>query len=338
MATDLVYPTSAEIREVERTKMPNLIQDRPVFNVFPIREVDDHVIQWAQADNYTGLQQIRGINGAPLRVNRKGAKLFTEVPGVYGEFSQIDELEITRRRQYATANQRIRIDDLVMQEQDFLLGRRLDRIESIVWTLLVTGVFSVPHKDGAVVHAGAYTTQTFTAGVAWATSATATPLANFRAVKLLARGYSVVFDGTAEAWMNSTTANNFYGNLNANDLFGRREAGGSTLTRDGARAQLTGDNLPVIREYDGGYLDDTNTFQLFIPNNKVVVVGRRPSGVPVGEFLFTRNANNAGAAPGPYTRVIDRGLDSIPRSIEVHDGFNGGPTLLYPSSVVVMNV
>ena len=53
---------------------------------------------------------------------------------------------------------------------------------------------------------------------------------------------------------------------------------------------------------------------------------------------MTRNANNAGASPGMYVKVVDKGEDEVPRQIEVHLGFNGGPAVYYPSAVVKMAV
>jgi hypothetical protein len=77
---------------------------------------------------------------------------------------------------------------------------------------------------------------------------------------------------------------------------------------------------------------------LFIPNNKVVVVGTRPAGQRVGEYRITRNANNPDLGPGPYMKVVDNGEDKVPREIDVHDGHNGGPVLYYPGAIVVMSV
>jgi hypothetical protein len=96
--------------------------------------------------------------------------------------------------------------------------------------------------------------------------------------------------------------------------------------------------LPKIVIYDEGYIDESNTFQLFVPNNKVVVIGKRPAGQTVGEYIFTFNANNPGGTPGPYMKIIDRGEETVPRKIEVHDGHNGGPALYFPGSIVVMTV
>jgi hypothetical protein len=52
---------------------------------------------------------------------------------------------------------------------------------------------------------------------------------------------------------------------------------------------------------------------------------------------MTRNVNNANSAPGPYTKVIDRGELQVPRTIEVHDGHNGGPAIFYPSAVIKLS-
>jgi len=76
------------------------------------------------------------------------------------------------------------------------------------------------------------------------------------------------------------------------------------------------------------------TFTPFIPDNTAVVVGRRIDGSPIGNYKMVRNANNPGLAPGPYTKVIDRGETTVPRTIEIHDGHTGGPALFFPSAIV----
>jgi hypothetical protein len=97
--------------------------------------------------------------------------------------------------------------------------------------------------------------------------------------------------------------------------------------------------LPTIRIYDDGYLDDAGSFTLFVPNNKVIVIGQRPNNAEVGEYRFTRNVNNRGFAPGPYTMVEDTlDANNPPRKLQVHRGHNGGPVIYYPSAVVVMTV
>lgn len=340
MATEYIYPTQVELREIARTLLPRLEQNRVVFdaNFFPTRNVDSHLLEWEQRDNFTGLQQARGLNGRPNQVRPLGGQRFQVEPGIYGEYAMVDERELTTRRPWGTFAGTIDISDLVLEKQQHLLQRRLDRIELIVWTLLLTGTFSVPAPNGSIVHVDSYSPQTYTAGVPWGTVATATPLADFRTVQLKSRGYSVNFGSGSRMYMNRVTFNQILSNMNAADLYGRRMGGFATINGpDDVNQLLAGDDLPGIVIYDDGYLDENGVFRLFIPNNKAVLIGARRDGEAVGEYRMTRNANNPGMAPGFYTKVVDD-EDDVPRSVVVHDGHNGGPILYYPSAIVVMTV
>jgi len=335
------FPTSATLRVLEQEKLPRLMQNRVIFDLLPIDTLESTSLIWEQRDNYEGLQQARGMNGEPPSVKQVGAKRYLMHPGVYGEQEYVDEWQLTERAAAGSLLPGpIDVSDLVMKIQDHLLQRRLDRIEKIGWDLLVNGTFSVPGPNGSIAQKDTFSIQTYAAGVPWSTVATATPLANFRAVRLLGRGRSVTFDQSAVAYMNQVTLNNLLSNGNSADIYGRRMSGLST-PNDMADVQqlLLRDLLPTIQMYDEGYIDDTtHTFNTFIPDNKVVVIGRRPAGETVGNYFYTRNAQNPGAAPGPYTKVFNRGDDDVPAKIEVHDGHNGGPVLYYPSAIVVMSV
>ncbi|MCD9188244.1 MAG: major capsid protein [Pyrinomonadaceae bacterium] len=335
---DFIYPTNEELKTIEQTKIHALSMNDPIFEHFPIVDVDSHVLSWEQRDNYKGLQQVRGLNGQPKRVNAVGGKKFTIEPGVYGEFATIDEIELTTRRQWGSFNQPVNIDDLVTEKQDQLLARRIDRIKAVLWTLVTLGVFTVLNELGQTVYGGTFPVQSFTAGVAWGTSATATPLANFRAVQLLSRGYSVDFGTRAKAYMNRVTFNKLVQNLNANDLAGRRTSGlNSVLNLTEINAILAGEGLPMIVVYDEGYLNDAGTFVPFIADDKVIVIGARPANQPVGDYAMTRNANNPNMEAGAYMKVVDD-EDDVPRLITVHDGHNGGPRIYFPSAIVRMSV
>lgn len=337
------YPTSAELTQIAQDKLPRLTQDRPVFDIFPIRSVAESMLIWEQYDNFQGLQQVRGYNGEPPKVQPIGLKSFTMQPGVYGEFMPIDELQLSVRRVAGTFGTPIDLTDLVLEKQDQLLQRRLDRIEYICWTLLATGTFAVPGPTGSVIHTDTFPIQTYTAPVPWSNSAQSMPLADLSAVQLLSRGHSVDFGAAATAFMNRFTFNNLRTNSNPADIYGRRTAGLGTFNNlQGINSLLTGDDLPSVSVYDLGYQAEdgtsTGTFTSFIPANVVIIVGKRPAGQQVGEYRMTRNVNNPDLSPGPYMRVIDRGEIQVPRNIEVHDGHNGGPVLYYGSAIVVMNV
>lgn len=330
------YPSAAELRVIEQEKLPTLTLADPIFTILPVEETDDDLLLWEQGDNYTGLQQIRGLNGEPSRVVQVGARSYMMRPGVYGEFIRIDEEQLTRRRQWGTFGTPINIADLVMRAQDQLLSRRIDVLRYIGWTLLVTGTFSVANPNGGLpMHTDTFSLQTFDATVSWATVASATPLADLRAIQLLSRGRGVDFGAGATLYVNRVTANYLLANTNAADLGGKRTAGLANIMSMGeVNTLLTGEGLPNIAIYDEGYLDASGTFVPFIGDLTGVLVGRRTSGASIGNYRMTRNANNPNLEPGAYTKVIDKGENEVPRIIDVHDGHNGGPVLYYPSAVV----
>lgn len=345
---DFSYPSAAELRLVTQELLPKLTITDPIFRHFPITEEDTDILMWEQELFYTGLQGVRGLNGEPGRVKQVGLNRFIAEPGVYGEWLPINERDLTRRRMYGTFGSSIDITDLVLRRQRQLLTRRINRIEQIMWSLAATGTYSVAQTVGGtsyVMATDTYAFQTFSAGVSWGTPATATPLADFRAVQLLSRGYSVSFARDAVAYMNQGTWNKYIANLNAADIYGRRTGGLGTYENvQQVNQLLQGDNLPQIEVYDGNYradpanAADPGAVQLLVPDNKVVVIGNRTGGEAIGEYRMTRNASNPNLAPGPYMAVVEVNPGKPPRKIEVHDGHNGGPVVFHNKAIVIMSV
>jgi hypothetical protein len=340
MPVAVTFPTNSELMSIQQELLPQLTEDDLIFRLMPIVNRDAALVEWEQMDNFTGLMQIRGLDGEPPSVPNVGLKKYRMEPGTYGEWAPITELELTTRRVPGTYNQPINIDNIVMIRQNQLLNRRLDRIRWILWTLLVSGTFTVPGVNGQVLHAGSFLVQTATATVVWTTVATAAPLADFRSLLLLYAGRSISFGPDARFVMNRITFNQMMLNTNQNDIGGRRLANGANLNSvTDVNVVLAANDLPPIEIYDKGYYPDGGgAFTRFIPNGKVVVIGQRPNGETIGEFQMTRNANNADLSPGPYTYVSDS-LDSgkpVPRKLRVDDGFNGGPALFFPGAVIVL--
>lgn len=336
------YPKNYELFQI----LPDLLQttdlDDPIFKYFPITNRNAGMVMWDIKDNTTGLQGVRGYNGQPNRINLAGHKRYKMEPGVYGDVAVLDEAHMTDMRMLGTANTPIDIEDLIMGVEKELITKQNSRIRQILWTLLGTGTFSVLNKLGQIEHADSFSMQVFTAGITWATTATATPLANFRAIKLLGRGHSVNFGKKAIAFMNQITFNNLIANVNSADLYGKRTNGLSTITSpDDVNRVLLGEDLPQIQIFDEGYFNDAGTYIPFIADNKVIVVGMRPNDQPVGEYQMTRNIHNPDGQPGAYSFIVDTlsdGNHPVPREISVHLGHNGGPAIFYPSAVVRMNV
>ena len=343
MATDFLLPSSAELQLVAQSLVPTLVMNDPIFKHFPITEKDAARLIWEQEAFYTGVQGIRGLNGQAGRVKEVGLNRFTAEPGVYGEHMVLDEFDMTERRIPGTFGTVIDATDLAISRQKQLLNRRINRIRQIAWNLASTGTYSVSQTIGGqsfVMATDSYTFQTYSAGVPWATVATATPLADLRAVKLLQRGYSVSFGRDATCYMNQTQFNSFIKNTNTADLFGRRTTGLATIENVNQLNQLlVGDDLPTIQVYDDNYRDDTGTVQLFLATNKAVVIGKRTLGDPVGEYRMTRNASNPNMAPGPFMKITDSADygQPMPREIKIWDAHNGGPIIFQPSAIVIMS-
>lgn len=346
---DFVYPTTLEMKEISSELQPKLIANSPVFRHFPVVDVQSDIMSWEQRDDYTGMQQVRGLGGQPGIVAHVGSKRYEYQPGYYGEVYPIDEREITRRAQLAQVSPTpISIDDLVMDANRQLLHRELVLIEYILWTLLTTGTFAIA-KDGLAIHADAYPIQTASCAVDWDTAASATPLADFRAVQVLGRGKGVSFGATATAYMNMITFHKMLANTNVSDLAGKlsmilQVGGDGTPLVDLSLVNkiLLGANLPQIEIYDEGYKDGDGTWTPFIPTDSVVIVGKRATGESLGEYRKTINANNDPVGPGSYVQVVDSKTpgnpNPVPRRIDVHRGHNGGPVIYYPSAVVVLTV
>lgn len=339
-ATAYRYPRITELQQIERDLVPVLTMDDPIFEIMPIREVNADRLQWDQEDDIIGLSQLRGLDGQPQNVRAVGSSRYEARPGVYGEFMTIDEEELTARAALGMNGQPVDVSDLVRMRQDQLLHRRINRIRYLGWKLVTTGSYLVTNRNG-ISHGDSYTLQTYDAST-WATAASATPLADFRGAQQLSGGHGVDFGASATAYANRVTSNYLLANTNAADLGGKRTAGLSNVLSLGQVNEVQGlEDLPRIRVYDDGYKDANGVFQRFIPNGVVVIVGKRTGGATIMDFAYTRNANNPGSAPGPYTFVDDRTTGPakiVPPTIFVHDGFNGGLRVYYPSAIVLMNV
>ena len=336
----LTYPSNSELMAIQQEFLPTLTLNDLSFQLMPIFAHDAAYVEWEQRDNFTGLQQIRGIEAEPPSVPNVGWKRWKMEAGVYGEWDHISEKAIIERRVPGSYNMPISIDDLVIEKQDYLLSRRIDRLRWLIWTLFTTGSFSCSGPNGNVLHAGQYNLQTATASPVWTDHTTSHPMADLLALLLSYRGISAQFGANGMMIMNRATANHLLLNNNTADLGKQRGQYGQTLfSVDLVNDILVANGLPRLVIYEAGYYPDGGgAFIPFIPDGKVVLVGERPNGESIGEFQMTRNASNPNAAPGPYTYVSDS-LDSgrrVPRKIRMDDGFNGGPTLTFPRLIIVL--
>jgi hypothetical protein len=333
------WPTTQTLRKITSVKIEALMADDPISTILPIANEDSHYLEWEVEDNNYGLQQARGLDGPPARVNKLGSKRYLFEPGVYGEFMVVNETEMTMlAREIGTVNERMTMDNIIDKYTTMLAQREVRRIKYIGWTLLTTKSFSVTGPNGQVLHTDTFSITDYNA-TTWATIASATPLADLAALITLGPTYGTNFGAGATVYMNDATFRNMMKNTNAADLGGRRVTGLQPVNnRPGLQEILTGDGLANIQVYDGWYNNDSDAIVRFIPDGKAVAVGQRPNGEALGEYAMTFNANNPGGASGPYAFVNDTRGKAVPPTIEIHRGHNGGPILWYPGSIVLMDV
>jgi hypothetical protein len=337
-AVTFTFPTAKELMAIEQKLLPSLTASNDIFGIFPSVNRNTHILEWEQLDNFQGMMQPRGLGGKPPRVQAVGSKTYQMLPGVYGEHMLIEEREVTVGRQFGTINDPINVDALVVQKGNQLLHRQLKRQAWIGWQLMINGVFTVTDAKGSILHADSYTRRMFNALVGWTTPATSTPLADFRAVQLLSRGYSIDLGARAIAYGNRSTVNTMLGNTNPNDLGGKRTNGLSTVNSlPEINRILQGEDLPTVKIHDDGWEDETGAFNLDIPDGYLAVKGVRLDGGAIGNWVNTRCAVNPGIAPGPYYEVFQP-REAIPPTVETHRGCNGGVALYYPSALIIMKV
>ncbi|HEV7299705.1 MAG TPA: major capsid protein [Tepidisphaeraceae bacterium] len=334
-----LYPEARELQELGPELMAQEIANDPLFSIFPIETVNAALLQWSVEDDDLGLQQLRGLDGAPQHVKPVGNKSYVAEPGYYGEFETVTEKELTERGGSVIGEAVVSIEDSVLTRQRQLVAREVNRIRQICWLLLTTGTFSVSGKGGTLVYTDTFAIQSYT-GSNWGVPATATPLADLRAMQQMGSQFGVDFNASSMFFINRVDANNMLKNSNAADLGGRRTLGGGTVNSIAeANRIIMGEDLPEIVVYDRGYKNDANTYTKFITNGNGTLVGRRQEGDRVGAYRMTRNLNNPAGTPGSYEYVKDyvRGINApkeTPPKIEVHRGHNGGPVLTRPKAIV----
>lgn len=210
------------------------------------------------------------------------------------------------------------------------LNTRLEtRLEYLRWQML-TGSIRVTYPDGVYqdVDYEVPTACKPTAGVSWATAATADPIANVAAWRLLHRGTAVRMGSMT---MNQLTYNYLPAITSIRNLiqytFGYDLVRSGGLVPDGAVREAFG-GLPITIN-DSGYVTDAGVFTPFLADGKVLFL---PSRTPEKwcQFMTTPNMHNGTTQPqtGKFSRPIWH-LDDDPISVEVIVGMYGLPVMFH---------
>lgn len=217
------------------------------------------------------------------------------------------------------------------------LNTRLDsRIEWLIWQAIAVGTITIAQTDPAIaftVDYGIAGALKPTATPYWSVSATATPIANIEAWKILFRGTGCT---ARKIIMNEKV----YGYLLANAeikswymyTYGREMVAGSALG-----PKLCGLDLQV---YDGGYNTDAGVYTPFISDSTVLIQGEGPAGEKVMDFGSPPSAYKGGVLnpqPGKFAKVIMHDDDDPPHA-DLIVGIDGLPRLWRADRWVIATV
>lgn len=344
MPTSLEMQGPVVLREITQLKLPVKLADRKLLKLCPMTNVDETDLIYEQRGVYRGVQNARGLGGQTGPARRPGVQSWRVSPGYYGDHWTLNEVELIRLREVGSWDKLKSYEKHLSEATEILTERFLNRITLSIASIITTGGFQSSDLAGRQFYQGVYNIPQFTPSILWDQFATATPFANIRDyVAQLILGKSVVFkDGVL--LMSRPTFNLLMKNTNANDIGGKRLAVGANINNlDDVNKYLAADDLPTIEISDEDYYPEGESNLVaapgpvrYIPNGKVVLIGRRKDGALIGEYRLTRAIQNTNSAPGEWFSVEDR-RQYNPFAVTFRMGHNGGPTIYHPEALAIIN-
>ena len=355
--------------------LPNLLWEDVInpqdalLKAFKVKYADADKVQYDQWDSPYGITQYRGLGADPPRVKFGSFQKFEIDPGYWGEFTLLQEEEITRGRKPGTLADPM----VVSQISNFFCLNFATRIISLIRKAIAdvirTGIFMQTGKLGQQF---AYQLLNYnnmvSPAIPWKSQASqANPIIDQIGWKAqFQKGSSNYFGKGSVLLANSFTIQDLFRTAGYQSTY-RGPYGSSVLGIDGSPADVTGMNeiqqyfdLPNICPYDFGYFNtladaqanNQAAFNYIIPNQTLIWIGQRPNSI-VGEFQLTRHAGlieKGDAAKYPNADDQLEGIEAVkeglyvrahyqnhmPHQYKIEAGFNGSPIVGYPGAVAAI--
>jgi len=329
------------VRGIAQLYLPRAMESRELLKLLPFHKVDEVDLFYERRGLATGLQAARGLGGTTSPVKKPGTDQFRVSPGYYGDHYTITEEELVKLRDAGAWDKFENYDKQSARAAEHLTNRYLDRCENSIAQLLMSGSFTAVNALGQVYDQQVYSVPQYTPSTLFSDLANSQPLNYIRdLIPTLELLVSVDFR-KGFMLMSRPTLNLLLKNQNAADLNGRRLNYGNTVNNvEDFNDLLVSNDLPKVKVYDKGYYSDppgsSPTKNRFLTNGKIVLVGDREDGAPMGEYRLTRAAQNERSAPGEWYQVEDR-RDRDPCQVIIRSGHNGGPALFMPECVATIN-
>jgi hypothetical protein len=355
MSAGLVYkfPTNVEM-DVTTQEYQRDGKKLEGMKILPVNNKSTTRVEWDEKDNETGKTSVHTMDTDPRIRRRPGSKTHSFEPIPRKETELVKESELLQARALGTLGGVIDLEEYVLD--CFRRGMNLDDIamEEEIWAALDGEL--VIDENGVKLNEE-FPIQEFTPTVPWDQLATATPLKDMNAVKLMFAGTGASAEGSV-AYSNQLTFNRILENTNVNDLrgFNVDNFRAATFDMEQFNKMMIARGLPMWKIYDEGYYpENSQNFKRFMRNGRVTIIGKRAPGQNVGDYILTPTLHRfekGRPAPGRFAFMTVNGQPSTAGrmgisgeqlgqhgnpSFGVVHGFYGGPRLQYARSVVRVN-
>lgn len=351
MSLIVTFPTNQELNQVVQAFEVDP-KEYIGKEILPDNESMYQIVEWDERDADRGLTAPHVMGTDPKTDVRQGSKKHSYTPLCFKETDILKESEILRSRELGTLNGTLDMSREVAKIAKDRFVKTEGRKEKLRWDTL-KGQISI-NENGVVVEE-TFNVQGYSFTTGWDVLDDATPLRDLNAMKLLFRGTGASAQG-AKLYVSQETANFLLENNNPDDLKGFQN---SNFVRVGYSVEdvnkiLTARGLPEIVVYEGGYIAENGDFKQFLETGDFVLVGKRPAGQSVGDWMSTpslHNHKNGMPAPGYFSIIEVNGqpseqvgavsFDQLGSSknpkVEITGGEYGGTRLIYPKSVISGN-
>lgn len=327
------FPSTRELTHVVR----NRVSDTTKFigkSICPIVPVYAAEIEYDVLYPAYGMTSAHKIGTDPKTVSTPKMETKRSGTAYWKDTGRLDEEKLLNLRKAGTINERAgreAVYQLALQQDT-----RLDvRIEWLVWQMLTKNAIAINENNVKfTVVFGMPDVVDISADVQkkWTATATSDPIGFLTG---LIQGYRGTGAKARTVYMNSVTAGYAIQSAKFVDMLKQSNYSGylSTLNAVPAFKLLFPDVDFVI--YDEGYLDDSQTFQPFLPDGEIVVYGDYP-GEKVMDFGSTISLHNGGLdkpQPGKFSLIEDKSANEKNPYVDVTVGIYGLPRLYHPNYI-----
>lgn len=333
------YPSTQEITHIVRNRVvdPSTFRARSFCPITPEYVLD---IQYDVLAPSYGMTRAHNVGSNPATTNVPVMSTQRFGTAYWKETLTLNEKELLYARNAGSYHQRAG-RDLVVQRALHLDTRLETRLEWLPWQVLVAGQIAI--NDNNVSYTVTYGLPAANkpdlsgdSANKWS-AATCNPVDNINDWVALYRGSgakpkTVFMNQITAKYLTRSTA---IQNLLKNTIYVKNL--GVTQMPDVLKMLIPNLDFEI---YDGGYLDETKTFQPFIPDGRVCMIGDY-TGEKMMDFVSTISLHNGGIdkpAPGKFAIVEDESQNKKNPHIDITTGIYGLPRVFHPEWIVSAKV